>query len=98
MSEKKDRIEEQIARIIASTHSLFNERYGAATADEFYAEAKEILSIKELAVVKRDAELPDIEDYCQCIQGVSDYSGRMEAYRLSQQDMLDAGYVQEVCE
>jgi len=34
---------ERVAQIIASTHSIFDERWEPATADEFYDEADEII-------------------------------------------------------
>jgi len=35
-------LKEKVARIIASTHSMFNERYAPATSEEFYLEAVQI--------------------------------------------------------
>ena len=52
-------VREKIARIIASTHSTFDERWAPATADEFYNEADEVLkALEELGYRKLEGELP----------------------------------------
>jgi hypothetical protein len=50
--------------------------------------------IKEAGYVQLDEDqgLPDIEEFCQGIQGQEGYPYRMWGYRISQQDVLKAGW------
>ena len=66
---------------------------------------EQILSIPEIAIVDRDAELPENKMKCSMRiigepeitkQVQEDIEREMSIYEMAQQDMLKAGYVKEV--
>ena len=87
MSEIRDRAEEKITGEIVACAST----YTFGTLLEFAKQyASKILAIPEIAVVDRDAELPENPHNSCCA------TEAWLIYDTAQQDMLKAGYVKEI--
>ena len=100
MSEIKNKVREEIARTIYFDGEIYEEGSVADVSwkekslkskEQYLIRADQILSIPELAIVDRDAELPEcplhigkLTNYTQC------------HYEWAEHDMVEAGYVKEV--
>lgn len=100
MSEIRDNAREKISRILCSVDKGLAGR--AVNRKPYLLKADKILSIPELAVIDRKAELPWNEDipkeFNELACGAEDDSDNVSrrAYMLAQQDMLKGGWVKEV--
>jgi len=88
MSEIRDKTIKQINEIIRRRKQLDYDDY--CVGFDSYGIEEEILTIPELAVVDRDAELPEIQ------WGEKEESDLYAGSKQAQLDMQRAGYVKEV--
>jgi len=95
MSEIRDRVIEQLyAKLKAFETMLSNSEIAEFLDKEAMMQSgiEQILSIPELAVVDREAELPKNPYLSRGMMKSYQYSG----YEKAQQDMLKAGWVKEI--
>lgn len=96
MSEIRDRARQRVIEILVKPLKVpYQEDAAVMMVQGCINQAEEILSIPELAVVDREAELPIGRWSFQIPGDQQDWLNQKKGYGEAQQDMLKAGWVKE---